>query len=78
MGLHTGEGVLGGDDYVGIDVNRAARVAGATLAEGSIFPYHRAGVNHPSIPCLIGDLDLHQQEAKGWWSEQPSTSGSAS
>jgi hypothetical protein len=23
MGLHTGEGVLGGDDYVGLDVNRA-------------------------------------------------------
>jgi predicted ATPase/class 3 adenylate cyclase len=27
MGLHTGEGVPGGDDYVGIDVNRAARIA---------------------------------------------------
>jgi class 3 adenylate cyclase len=25
MGLDTGEGVLGGDDYVGLDVNRAAR-----------------------------------------------------
>lgn len=29
MGLHTGEGVLGGDDYLGIDVNRAARIAAA-------------------------------------------------
>ena len=29
MGLHTGEGVPGGDDYVGIDVNRAARIATA-------------------------------------------------
>src|SRR5918992_91289 len=29
MGLHTGEGVLSGDDYVGIDVNRAARIADA-------------------------------------------------
>jgi predicted ATPase/class 3 adenylate cyclase len=29
MGLHTGDGVLGGDNYVGIDVNRAARIAGA-------------------------------------------------
>jgi predicted ATPase/class 3 adenylate cyclase len=29
MGLHTGEGVLGGDNYVGIDVNRAARIAAA-------------------------------------------------
>src|SRR5215210_6648516 len=29
MGMHTGEGVPGGDDYVGIDVNRAARIAAA-------------------------------------------------
>lgn len=29
MGLHTGEGVLGGGDYIGIDVNRAARIAAA-------------------------------------------------
>jgi predicted ATPase len=32
MGLHTGQGVLGGDDYIGIDVNTAARIAG--LAHG--------------------------------------------
>ena len=29
MGLHTGEGRLGGDDYVGVDVHRAARIAAA-------------------------------------------------
>src|SRR5438477_2678578 len=29
MGLHTGEGVRSGDDYVGIDVHRAARIADA-------------------------------------------------
>ena len=29
IGMHTGEGVLGGDDYLGIDVNRAARIAAA-------------------------------------------------
>jgi predicted ATPase/class 3 adenylate cyclase len=29
MGLHTGLGVAGGDDYVGPDINRAARIAGA-------------------------------------------------
>jgi len=28
-GMHTGEGVRGGDDYLGIDVNRAARIAAA-------------------------------------------------
>jgi class 3 adenylate cyclase len=29
MGLHTGRGELGGDNYVGIDVNQAARIAPA-------------------------------------------------
>src|SRR5438477_8402143 len=29
IGLHTGEGVLGGDNYIGIDVHRAARIAAA-------------------------------------------------
>jgi predicted ATPase/class 3 adenylate cyclase len=29
IGIHTGEGRLGGDDYLGIDVNRAARIAAA-------------------------------------------------
>src|SRR5438445_8002750 len=29
MGLHTGDGVLSGSDYVGMDVHRAARIASA-------------------------------------------------
>ena len=29
MGLHTGQGILGGDSYVGMDVHRAARIAAA-------------------------------------------------
>src|SRR6188508_2110418 len=29
MGLHTGQGTLGGDNYIGVDVNRAARIAAA-------------------------------------------------
>src|ERR671919_389603 len=29
MGLHTGEGILGGDNYVGVDLHRAARIAAA-------------------------------------------------
>ena len=29
MGLHTGAGTLGGDNYVGLDVHRAARIAAA-------------------------------------------------
>jgi predicted ATPase len=29
MGPHTGEGILGGDNYLGLDVHRAARIAAA-------------------------------------------------
>ncbi|MFQ5967373.1 MAG: adenylate/guanylate cyclase domain-containing protein [Acidimicrobiia bacterium] len=29
MGLHTGEAILGGDNYLGLDVNRAARISAA-------------------------------------------------
>ena len=29
MGLHTGQGTLGGENYIGIDVHRAARIAAA-------------------------------------------------
>jgi class 3 adenylate cyclase len=29
MGAHSGQGILGGDDYVGVDINRAARIAAA-------------------------------------------------
>jgi predicted ATPase/class 3 adenylate cyclase len=29
MGLHTGDGKLGGDSYIGLDVHRAARIAAA-------------------------------------------------
>ncbi|MBM7502677.1 adenylate/guanylate cyclase domain-containing protein [Agromyces aurantiacus] len=35
MGLHTGTGRLGGDDYVGLDVHRAARIA-ATASGGQV------------------------------------------
>jgi predicted ATPase/class 3 adenylate cyclase len=33
MGLHTGDGVLAGGDYAGIDVHRAARIAAAAHGE---------------------------------------------
>src|SRR5919106_4027 len=40
MGIHTGEGTLGGEDYVGIDVNRAARVMDAGHGSGDPFGSH--------------------------------------
>jgi hypothetical protein len=42
MGLHTGEGVRGGDNYVGIDVNRAARIAAGDPARIAEALYNQA------------------------------------
>src|SRR5205085_9061256 len=62
MGLHTGEGVRGGDDYVGIDVHRAARIADA--AHGGqvlISRSTRALVEH-ALPdgTRLRDLGRHR------------------
>src|SRR5919108_5991885 len=62
MGLHTGEGTLGGDNYVGLDVNRAARIAaaahgGQVLLSGTT----RALVEH-ALPegASLRDLGEHR------------------
>jgi predicted ATPase/class 3 adenylate cyclase len=62
MGLHTGEGVRGGDNYVGIDVNRAARIAAA--AHGGqviVSDATRALVEH-ALPegASLRDLGEHR------------------
>ena len=62
MGLHTGEGVLGGDNYVGLDVNRAARIAAA--AHGGqviVSDATRALVGH-ALPegAALRDLGEHR------------------
>ncbi len=64
MGLHTGEGVLGGDSYVGLDVHRAARVAaaghgGQILLSGATEPL-AAG----SLPPGVTFTDLGQHRLK--------------
>jgi predicted ATPase/class 3 adenylate cyclase len=85
MGLHTGVARLGGDDYVGVEVNRAARIAGlghggqvllsdATRAlTADALP---AGVSVRSLgPHRLRDLDraepLHQLVIEGLPSNFP-------
>jgi predicted ATPase/class 3 adenylate cyclase len=61
MGLHTGEGTLGGDDYLGIDVNRAARIAAAGHGgQVLLSDATRALVEH-SLPegVSLRDLGTH-------------------
>ncbi|MGH2826101.1 MAG: adenylate/guanylate cyclase domain-containing protein, partial [Actinomycetota bacterium] len=66
MGLHTGVGVLGsgGADYVGIDVNRAARIAAAGHG-GQVLLSHatRALVEHTQ-PGGVTLRDLGQHRLK--------------
>src|SRR5829696_5613882 len=62
MGLHTGEGVLGGDNYVGIDVNRAARVAGAAWGGQVIVSGATRGLVAGALPdgTALRDLGEHR------------------
>jgi len=55
IGLHTGQAVIAGDDYVGLDVNRAARIANAANGgQTALSDTARATVGS-SLP---GDLAL--------------------
>ncbi len=63
MGVHTGEGTLGGDNYVGLDVHRVARIAasghgGQIVASGST----REAVDHG--PERFAWLDLGEHRLK--------------
>ncbi|HEV2872923.1 MAG TPA: adenylate/guanylate cyclase domain-containing protein, partial [Actinomycetota bacterium] len=61
MGAHTGEGALGGDDYAGIDVHRAARIADAAHGGQVVLSdATRALVQH-ALPsgASIRDLGMH-------------------
>ena len=57
-GLHSGEGRLGGGDYIGIDANRAARIAAAGHGgQGLLSDASRALVEHD----LSDDVTLRDQ-----------------
>jgi predicted ATPase/class 3 adenylate cyclase len=62
MGLHTGEGVLGGDNYVGIDVNRSARIAAAAHGGQVIVSDATRGLVEHALPegAWLRDLGKHR------------------
>jgi predicted ATPase/class 3 adenylate cyclase len=64
MGLHTGEGVLGGDNYVGLDVNRAARIAAAGRGGQVIVSDATRGLVAHALPQGVSVRDLGQHRLK--------------
>jgi predicted ATPase/class 3 adenylate cyclase len=50
MGMHTGEGVLGGDDYIGLDVNRAARIGAAGWGGQIVISDATRSLIHHGLP----------------------------
>jgi predicted ATPase/class 3 adenylate cyclase len=64
MGLHTGEGVLGGDNYVGLDVNRAARIAAAAHGGQVIVSDATRGLVAHALPEGVSFRDLGAHRLK--------------
>ncbi|MGH2555026.1 MAG: adenylate/guanylate cyclase domain-containing protein [Actinomycetota bacterium] len=64
IGLHTGEGRLGGDDYVGIDVNRAARIAGAGHGGQVLISDATRGLVEHDLPDGVRVRDLGDHRLK--------------
>src|ERR671910_332823 len=62
IGVHTGEGALGGDDYVGIDVHRAARIADAAHGGQVILSDAPRGLVEHALPAgaSLRDLGVHR------------------
>ncbi len=64
MGLHTGDGVLGGDGYVGLDVHRAARVASAAWGGQVLVSGAARGLVEGALPEGVGLRDLGEHRLK--------------
>jgi len=58
MGLHTGAGVLGGDNYIGLDVHRAARVASIAHGGQVLLSAATASLVDQELPDGVALRDL--------------------
>jgi predicted ATPase/class 3 adenylate cyclase len=71
MGVHTGEGTLGGDDYVGIDVHRAARIADAAHGGQVIVSDATRGLVRHVLPDGVSLRDLGVHRLRGIADPEP-------
>jgi predicted ATPase/class 3 adenylate cyclase len=61
IGLHSGEGVLGGDDYLGLDVHRAARISAVARGGQVLVSADTVADLEPALPAgmTLKDLGEH-------------------
>ncbi|MGB8362740.1 MAG: adenylate/guanylate cyclase domain-containing protein, partial [Acidimicrobiia bacterium] len=64
MGLHTGVGALGGSDYVGLDVHRAARIANSAHGGQIVVSEQTAVLVERSLPDGVALRDLGKHRLK--------------
>ncbi len=64
MGLHTGEGIRGGDDYIGLDINRAARIASAAHGGQVLISEATRALSDRTFPPGVGLIDVGEHRLK--------------
>ncbi|MEO8228561.1 MAG: adenylate/guanylate cyclase domain-containing protein [Chloroflexota bacterium] len=65
MGLHTGEGIPGGDDYVGNDINRAARIAAAAHGGQILMSETSMTLTRRTLPDGVELRDTGEHRLRG-------------
>jgi len=64
MGLHSGEGRLGGDNYIGLDVHRAARIAAAGHGGQVLLSEGTRALVAQELPVGAAMLDLGEHRLR--------------
>ncbi len=64
IGLHTGEGALGGSNYAGLDVHRAARIAAAANGGQVLVSAATRGLVEGAIDAVMTFRDLGEHRLK--------------
>lgn len=67
MGLHLGQAIVAGDNYVGIDINRAARIANAANGGQVVLSNELADAVSGTLPAglVLQDLGRHRLKDVG-------------
>jgi predicted ATPase/class 3 adenylate cyclase len=65
IGLHSGRGSLGGDDYIGLDINRAARIAAAAHGGQILISNATRALVDEELPSGVSARYVGEYELKG-------------